>query len=138
MATYTKFQPFVEALAHGEHDFSSHQLAVALSNTAPTAASDDHLDDITEISYTNLSGSNPRNITTSASAQSGGTYALELADLTLTASGAVGPFQYVIIYNDDHASDALIGYYDYGSAVELDSGDTFKIDFSATGLFTLA
>ena len=59
------------------------------------------------------------------------------ADLTLTATGAVGPFQYVVLYNDTAAADELIGYWDYGSSVTMANGETFLIDFGATVL-TLA
>ena len=55
----------------------------------------------------------------------------------MTASGAVGPFRYVIVYNDTAANDPLICYFDYGSEVTLASGDTFKLDFG-TELFSLA
>jgi hypothetical protein len=55
----------------------------------------------------------------------------------MTASGAVGPFQYVIIYNDTAANDELICWYDYGSEVTLAKDDTFKLDFG-TELFSLA
>src|SRR5690606_754223 len=120
MASGVKFQAFVEALAHGEHDLETDQLAVALTNSAPDASSDSALGDLTEIDYSNLSS---RNITTSNSAQSGGTYKLTLTDLTLTASGSVGPFRYVVVYNDDHASDGLIAYYDHGESVELEDGE---------------
>lgn len=136
MATYTKFQPFVEALAEKSHNLGSDQLVVALTNTAPNAT-DSQLSDITEISYTNCSS---RNITTSSSAQTSGTYKLVLDDLVLTASGGtVGPFRYVVIYNDTATNDELIAYYDYGSALTLQDGETFTIDFDGTnGLFTLA
>ncbi len=137
MATFTKFQTFVEALAEKAHNLGSDQLKVALTNSAPNASTDDELADITEITYTNLSS---RNITTSASAQSGGTYKLTLADLVLTASGgSVGPFRYIVIYNDTSTNDKLIAYYDYGSAITLADGDTFTIDFDATnGLLQIA
>lgn len=135
MATYNKFQPFVEALAEKVHNLGSDQIVVALSNTAPNA-SDATLSQITEISYTNLSS---RNVTTTSSAQTTGTYKLVLADLVLTASGAVGPFRYVILYNDTSASDNLIGYYDYGSAISLANTDTFTLDFDgSTGVITIA
>ena len=134
MATFVKFDAFVKALAEKVHNLGSDQLVVALTNSAPSAANT-VLADITQISYTNLSS---RNITTSSSSQTSGTYKLVLADLTLTASGAVGPFRYVVIYNDTSASDNLIGYLDYGSSSSLNSGEQFIIDFDGSaGAITL-
>ena len=105
MATFTKFDSFVEALAEKKHDLGSDQIVVALTNTAPSAT-DSQLSDITEISYTNCSS---RNVTTTSSSQTGGTYRLVLQDLTLTASGgSVGPFRYVVLYNDTATNDELI------------------------------
>lgn len=128
MASYVKFQPFVENVAEKVFNLGSDTLKVALTNTAPTNTFGT-LSQITEISYTNLS---TRAITTTSSAQSSGTYKLVLTDLVLTASGAVGPFRYVVIYDDTASNDELICYYDYGSSVTLASGDTFTIDFDAT------
>jgi len=131
MATFNKFQAFVEALAEKVHNLGSDQLAVALcaAGNAPVATNS-VLADLTQISYTNLSS---RNITTLTSAQSSGTYKLTLQDLVLTASGgSVAAFRYVVIYNDTSASDNLIGWYDYGSALTLNDGDTLTIDFDGT------
>lgn len=137
MASAVKFHAFVENLAEKVHNLGSDQLVIALTNTAPNAATNTVLTDITEITYTNLSS---RNVTTSSSAQSSGTYKLTLADLTLTASGgSVGPFRYVVLYNDTAASDPLIQYYDYGSSITLADTETFTIDFDGTnGALTLA
>ena len=137
MATFNKFQPFVENVAEKVHNLGSDQLVVALSNTAPVATNS-ILTNITEISYTNLS---TRNITTTSSAQTSGTYKLTLTDLILTATGSVGPFRYIVVYNDTPTSpaDPLVAYYDYGSSVTLNNGDTFTIDFDATnGFLTIA
>ena len=136
MASFNKFQPFVEQLAEKLHNLGSDQIVVALTNTAPNAT-DGVLTDITEISYTNLSS---RNVTTTSSAQTTGTYKLVLADLVLTASGgSVGPFRYVVLYNDTAAADNLIGYYDYGSALTLLDGETLTIDFDpSAGVLTIA
>lgn len=135
MATFTKFNSFVEAVAEKTHNLGSDQLVVALTNSAPVATNT-QLSNITQISYTNLSS---RNITTTSSAQTSGTYKLTLTDLVLTASGSVGPFRYVVIYNDTATNDELIAYYDYGSSITLASGDTFTIDFDATnGFLTIA
>lgn len=135
MATFTKFQPFVEALAEKVHNLGSDTLKVALTNSAPVATYAT-LSQVTEISYTNCS---TRALTISSSAQTSGTYKLVIADLVLTASGAVGPFRYVVIYNDTATNDELIAYYDYGSAVTLANTDTFTLDFSASnGLLQIA
>lgn len=136
MATYNKFQQFVEDLAEKVHDLGADTLTVALSNTLPVATNS-VLANITEIAYTNLSA---RAITTSSSAHTTGTYKLTLTDLVLTASGAVATFQYVVIYNDTPTSplDPLICWYDHGSAVTLANGETFTIDFSdANGLLQI-
>lgn len=137
MATFNKFNAFVENVAEGVHNLQTGQLVVALTNTLPTSANS-VLADISQITYTNLSS---RNITTSTSAQTSGTYKLVLTDIVLTATGAVGPFRYVVIYNDTPTSpaDPLIGWYDYGSSISLASGETFTVDFDATnGVLTLA
>lgn len=137
MASFNKFNAFVENLAEKVHNLGADQLVVALSNTAPAAANS-VLTDITQIAYTNLSS---RNITTGSSAQSAGLYKLILNDLVLTASGgSVGPFRYIIIYNDTPTSpaDPLIGYYDYGSSITLADGETLTIDFDGVnGLLSL-
>ena len=136
MATFVKFQPFVEQLAEKVHNLGSDTLTVALTNTAPNAT-DATLSQITQISYTNCSS---RALTTSASSQTSGTYKLVIDDLVLTASGgSVGPFRYVVIYNDTAASDQLICYFDYGSSITIASGETFTLNFDGSaGLHTLA
>lgn len=129
---FSKVNAFVEGVAEKVFNLGSDQLKIALTNTAHTSTWD-RLSDLTQISYTNLSGATPLNLTTSSSSQTAGTYKLVLADLVLTATGAVGPFRYVYIYDDTATNDQLIGYYDYGSSVTLASGDTFTIDFDASG-----
>lgn len=132
MATYNKFQPFVEDLAEAVYNLGSDQLVVGLTTNAnaPTAGLRTR-SQVTEISYTNLS---TRNITTSSSSQSSGTYKLILTDLVLTASGAVATFRFVFIYDDTPTSpaDPLICYFDYGQDVTLASGETFTLDFDGT------
>lgn len=134
MAVYNKFQSFVEALAEKKHNLGSDTLMVALTNTAP-ANTNSVLADIAQIDYTNLSA---RALTISSSAQTGGTYALALADLTLTAvSGAVGPFRYIVIYNDTATNDELIAWFDYGASITMAQNETLLLDFQ-TNLLTLA
>ena len=138
MATYQKFNSFVEALAEKAHNLGSDQLKIALTNTAPVAANEVYADLTAPLATTNLSGATPFNVTTASSAQTSGTYKLALTDLVLTATGNVGPFRYVVLYNDTAASDELIGFFDYGSSITLLNGETFTIDFDGTeGVLTL-
>lgn len=136
MASYNKFDCFVEDLAEKKHNLASDTIKVAFSNAAnaPSASLDVKLADITTIVATNLGD---LTLSVSSSAQSAGTYKLVLADKTLTASDAVPALRYAIIYNDTATNKELIGWYDYGSEVTLASGDTFKLDFG-TELFSLA
>lgn len=137
MATFNKVNDFVKNAVHNM-DLESDQIVIALSNTAPGSessnpASDNNgvLANVTQITYTNLSS---RNVTTTSSTQTGGTYKLVLADITLTSTGGTtGPFRYVYIYNDTVTTpaDPLIGYYDYGSSLTLNDGDSLTVDFSA-------
>lgn len=140
MATFNKFNQFVEDLAKGVHNFTSDStctVTVALTNAsnAPVAGNS-VLANLTEISYTNLSS---RVITGVTAEQTSGTVTFTANDLVLTASGAVATFRYVVLYNDDPTSpaDPLIGWYDYGSDVTLQNGETFTIDFTG-GFATLA
>jgi len=114
------------------------QFVVALTAAANApVATNSVLADLTQISYTNLSS---RNITTSSSSQTSGTYSLVFADLTLTASGgSVATFRYVVIYDDTPTSpaDPLVLFYDYGSNVTLADTETFLIDFGSS-VYTLA
>ena len=139
MATYTKFYAFAEAVAEKKHNLGSDTLTVALlaAANAPSQSDDAVLTDITQVSYTYCSA---RALTISSSGQTSGTYKLVIADLTLTATGgAVGPFRYVVIYNDTATNDDLICYFDYGAEITLNDGESFLLDFSPTaGLLTLA
>jgi hypothetical protein len=134
MATFSKFNQFVEDLAKGVHNLSTGQLKVALTNTAPVAGNSVYADLTSPLATTNLSGATPFNVTTTSAEQVSGTLTLVLVDLTLTATGAVGPFRYVVLYNDTPTSpaDPLIGFWDYGSSISLANTETFLIDFAAT------
>jgi hypothetical protein len=140
MASFNKFNSFVEALAEKKHDLGADTLKVLLTNTAPVATNSVKAD-LTEISGGNgyTAGGNTASVTSSA--QTSGTYKLVLGDpATWTASGgSIGPFRYAVLYNDTAASKELIGWWDYGSSITLAAGESFAVDFDpTTGVLTLA
>lgn len=138
MASFVKFNSFVEALAEKVHNLGSDTLKVALTNTAPNAT-DTQLSAITQISNGNGYTTGGTAATISSSSQTSGTYKLVLADVVFTASGSMGPFRYAVLYNDTATNDELIGYWDYGSSVTLAASETFTVDFDASnGVLQLA
>jgi hypothetical protein len=140
MATFNKYYVFVENLAEKVHNLGSDTLKVALTNTAPTVATDTVWNTTVAPAPAAANGytAGGNTITTTSSAQTTGTYKLVLADSVFTASGgSIGPFRYVILYNST-ASNAVIGYYDYGSSITLADTETFTVDFDSTnGVLTL-
>ena len=145
MAVFNKLNGFVEHLSEGVHNLGSDQLVLALSNVAPSSETTPPssttagciLANVTEISYTGLS---TRDLTTTGSAQASGTYRLVVDDLTLSSTGTVGPFRYIYLYNTTPTSpaDPLIGYFDYGANLTLNTGESLTIDFDqASGAITL-
>jgi len=137
MASFVKFYTFVEALAEGGHNLGSDTLKFALTNTAPTTATDTVFDPVTKHpppEAANGYTSGGHTATIDSSSQSGGTYTLACTtDVVITATaGGIGPFRYVILYNDTSATDLLISYWDYGSSITLAVGETFTIDVTAS------
>ena len=139
MASYNKFQQFVEDLCKGVHQLhaAGHTLKVYLSNATPDAAADAVKVDLAEI--TNENGyAAPVDIQNDIS-ETGGTASLTGVDVVITASGGtVGPFRYAVIFNDDPTSpaDPLVAWWDYGSSITLQDGEDFTVDFGSS-LFTL-
>ena len=133
MATFNKFEDFVEQIARGTHLFQSHTYKVALTNTAPLAS---------QVSYTTAQTPAPAaangytaggSATTITLAEVSGTLTLQGTEVIFTAAGgAIGPFRYAILYNDTATTpvDAPVGFWDYGSSITLQDGEQFKVRFN--------
>ena len=141
MATFTKYQCFVENLAEKVHNLGSDTLKIMLSNAAPNVSTHTVRADSTEIGAGSGYTSGGTAVTVTGSSQTSGTYSLtQSADVVFTASGGtIGPFRYAILYNDTPTSpaDPLIAYWDYGSAVTLNDTETFTVDMAAN-ILTIA
>ena len=138
MAAYNKFEVFSEHLAEKVHELNADLLEVYLSNATPSASADAIKTDLAEI--TNENGYTAPEDTANATSRSGGTTSVTGTDVTITASGGtIGPFRYVVLMNTTPTSplDPLIAWWDYGSAITLNSGESFTVDFG-TELFTIA
>jgi hypothetical protein len=134
MASFNKFEDFVEQLCKGTHQLhaAGHTLKVYLTNASPSASADALKTDLAEITAENgypSGGTDAQNDLT----ETGGTATLTCTDIVFTASGgSFGPFRYAVLYNDTAANDPLIGWWDYGSNITVNSGETFTVDFGAS------
>jgi hypothetical protein len=138
MASFVKYQCFVENVAEKVHNLASDTLKVALTNTAPNVATHTVLGDITEISAGNGYTAGGNQTTQSGSSQTAGVYTLASADPStwVASGGSLGPFRYAVLYNATPTSPLkpLIGYWDYGSSITLATGETFTVDLGAATL----
>lgn len=140
MATFNKFNKFVEDIAEKVHNLQADTLKIMLTNTVPLATNTVKAD-LSEIASGNGYTTGGTQATVSSSTHASGVYKLVLADVIFTASvGSIGPFRYAVLYNDTPTSpaDPLIGWWDYGSSLTLASGETFTVDFDpSTGVLTI-
>lgn len=140
MAAYNKFNCFTGDLANGKHNLASDALKIMLTNTLPVATNAV----FTDVSAGDLATANGYTAggvtlaTQSDTDTAGVTKLLESADNTITASGAIGPFRYAIMYNNTSATKPLIAWWDYGSSITMANLETFLIDNDqAAGIFTI-
>lgn len=143
MATFTIVDEFFGDLGNAVHNLSSHSFKMGLTNTAPVQATTAIWANITEISAGNGYSAGGPTLDSEAWAETGagtGIWQFTCADEVVTASGgSIGPFRYVVIYNDTPTSpaDPVVGYLDYGSSITVTTGNTFTLDVGANGVFRL-
>jgi hypothetical protein len=138
MAAYNKFETFVGDLGLKVHELNADTCKVYLTNNAPSSSLDSVKADLAEISAGNGYTSGGEDSTNTYS-ETSGTGTLAGTDIVWTASGGtIGPFRYAVLYNDTPTSpaDPLIAWWDYGSSITLNDGETFTVDFGAS-IFTL-
>jgi len=149
MATYNKFNAFVEDLANAVHNFSTHTFKLALfvpgAPTPPNAADTDvnttpspnqliSTSNINEIAAGNGYTEDGESITITTNSQSGGTYTLAANQVVWTCvTAAMAAFRYVVLYNISGGAAGtrpVIAWWDYGSSVTLNVGETFTSKFN--------
>ena len=137
MATYTKYEVFVEDLMNKLHDlFGTTDTVNAVIHTdAPVVATDAAVSDLTQITGTGYAAADIQNDST----RTGGTVTMTAVDKVWTAGAAdwTSTARYVSMYNDTSVTDRLIASWDYGTTFAVGNGETFTLDFGASVL-TLA
>lgn len=124
---FNKYNTFVQDVGRKVHNLNSDTLKIALTNTAPNASTHAVLADITEITAQNGYSAGGTACTGVSYSQSSGTATLSATGPTFTGTGTFGPFRYAVLYNSTAASGPLIGWWDYGSSISVNNGDTFAV-----------
>lgn len=129
MAAFNKFNSFVQNIGRKAENLNADVLKVALTNSAPVATNS-VLSDITQITAANGYSSGGATVPNTSYSQVSGTGTLVGDQVVFTATGAVGPFRYAVVYNS--TSTDLIGWFDYGSSISLANTDTFTVQFNSS------
>lgn len=138
MATGVEFNAFKEAVAEGVHNLGSHTLKIMLTNTAPNPATDNEKADLTEITPGNGYVAGGGTVTITSSGLSGGNYVLAANNVVFTAAGgSIGPFRYLVLYNDTVSGDPLIGYWDAGSNITLADTESYTLTITSAGIVNI-
>jgi len=140
MVAFNKVDALTLELGTEGHKLDTDVLNIALTNTAPTAASTVWSLGSFPAPTTNTGGYAPAAVTTTSFTQTSGVAKLVLADVVFTSTGgSIGPFQYAILYNtSSSAANKIIGWYNYGSSITLATTETFTVDFDpTTGALTI-
>lgn len=156
MAAYNKFNIFTQNIMNAVHNLSSDTLKLLLTNTSPnaadtvvdTSASPDVVkstSNASEIAAGNGYTEDGASITITGNTQVAGTYTLAGNQVVFTASGGtIGPLRYVVFYDITGGAAAtrpVISWWDYGSSITLNDGETFTVQFNSASpgtIFTCA
>lgn len=136
MPALTKFTSFATEVGLKSHQLNTDEIKAALTNTAPSAGQTvfdsvtNHPPPAAANGYT-TGGHDTQNLFSAGK--------LTGTDIVITATaGGIGPFRYVVLYNNTNGTKMLIGWYDYGSSITLAEGETFTIVFDGSnGILTI-
>lgn len=134
MATIVFSNRFKVELAQGNIDLDGDSIRGILMNNAFTFNPDSH-ETLSDVSANELANGN--GYTTNGQVLAGAIVAedeandeadITFSDLTWTASGgSIGPSNGILIYDDTHASDVVIGYAAFTSAITAADGVDFVV-----------
>lgn len=140
MATFAKYNDFVEQLGLETHQLATDSLKLALFTATHVPAASD-------TSYSALANEVANGVgyttggvalTTVSWAEVSGTATLDADDVSWTASGGSIAYQYAVLYNDTSVGKNLICYWDEGATVTIADGETRTLQINASGILTIA
>jgi hypothetical protein len=148
-SNFVKYNAFVGDLCNKVHNLSSDYINACLSNNVAyiNVALLTKSQLIGEVASGNgyTTGGLPTgaNSLVASAVNSSGTFTLTGTNQTWTGgASAMGAFRYIILYNSSPTNGPLICYWDYGSSLTLNPGDSFTVEFdggaSSGTIFTLA
>ena len=154
MATsaFYKFNCLTEDLAEGGHNWAADTLKAFFTNTVPNVADTvvnetgatlvvGTTSNAAEITAANNYSKGGVTVSLNTSSQSGGVYKLIVNDPTFVATGNIGTFRYVVLYNATSRTNATrcpIGWYDYGTGLNMTNNESLLLDFDgANGVLSM-
>lgn len=135
---WVKYHAYAADKRNGVHNLegTTDELRVALSNTAPNAATHAVLADVGELATANgytVGGIDTQN---SGAIATGVLTVTGVFPIVWTASGAGITARYFILFNTTPAGDPLIAYLDRGTSTTVPSGQTLALDIPSDILLT--
>ncbi len=135
MATYNKFNAFVEHLMNKALDLFGDPigdtLKIMLVNSPAPVATNSLKADLTEITAENGYAAGGTAVPDAKATRTTGTVTLTGDSVVFTATpGTIGPFRYIVLYDDTATNDPLIAWWDYTTNVTLQADETFTINFN--------
>jgi hypothetical protein len=131
-ATFNKFSAWVDFVQKGVN-LSSDTLKVLLCNTQPVTANSLYGHIGSEVSAGNGYSTSGTAVQIYANGQTGGVYTLQASAVVFTAAGGNwSPFQWVVLWDSTPSGGPLVAWFDYGSAITLNNGETFTVSFNST------
>jgi hypothetical protein len=134
MATFQRPNVMSLNLWNKVYDGDSDTYRWAFTNTAPTATGTNLLSDVTQITggngYTTAADGAGLQATMSALSSSGQTTTMAKSSTdVVTATGAVGPFRYPVLWDDTPTSplNPVLAWLDHASSITMAATDTYTI-----------
>lgn len=133
MATFVKYEPFIQFLINEEVDAfgTEDTFRAVIHSDAPVVATDDELADLTQVTGTGYTAGG--NDIQNNSTRSGGTVTMTAVDVVWTAgAGDWTAGRYIAVHDDTSTTDKLMCDFDYASSFTPGNGETFTLDFGAS------